>query len=35
MGNKLKKGYNFIAFSTDFLFMGNKAKEEMEKIAII
>lgn len=35
VNDKIASGYNFIAFSTDFLFMGNKAKEEMEKIAII
>ena len=29
---KQKAGYNFIAFSTDFLFLGNKAKSEMNKI---
>jgi 2-dehydro-3-deoxyglucarate aldolase len=29
---KQKAGYNFIAFSTDFLFLGNKAKNEMNKI---
>lgn len=27
--DKIKQGYNFIAFSTDFLFMGVKAKEEL------
>lgn len=26
---KQKAGYNFIVFSTDFLFMGNKARDEM------
>jgi len=29
--DKNKAGYNFIAFSTDFLFMGRKAFQEMEK----
>ena len=29
--DKIKSGYNFVAFSTDFLFMGTKAKEEMKK----
>lgn len=29
---KEKLGYNFIAFSTDFLFMGRKAAEEVSKI---
>jgi len=29
---KIDEGYNFIAFSTDFLFLGNKAKSEMNKI---
>lgn len=28
---KFDEGYNFIAFSTDFLFMGRKATEEMNK----
>lgn len=28
---KFDEGYNFIAFSTDFLFMGRKATEEMSK----
>lgn len=28
---KFNEGYNFIAFSTDFLFMGRKASEEMNK----
>lgn len=29
---KIDEGYNFIAFSTDFLFMGRKAKEEMDRL---
>lgn len=29
---KIVEGYNFIAFSTDFLFMGRKAKEEMNRL---
>jgi len=29
---KQKLGYNFIAFSTDFLFLGKKAVEEMHKL---
>lgn len=29
---KQKAGYNFIAFSTDFLFLGRKAVEEMKKL---
>lgn len=29
---KLKKGYTFIAFSLDFLFLGEKAREEMQSI---
>lgn len=29
--DKQKAGYNFIAFSTDFLFMGKKAAGEMER----
>lgn len=28
----LSRGYNFIAFSTDFLLMGRKASEEMKKL---
>ena len=30
--DKLKKGYNFIAFSLDTLFLGTKAIDEMKKI---
>ena len=30
--SKIKEGYNFIAFSTDFYFMGNTSKEMMNKI---
>jgi 2-dehydro-3-deoxyglucarate aldolase len=30
---KLKAGYNFIAFSTDFFFLGKTAAKEMEKIS--
>lgn len=29
---KIKEGYKFIAFSTDFLFMGGKATDEMKSI---
>lgn len=29
---KIKKGYNFIAFSTDFLFLGSSAREQMHSI---
>jgi len=29
---KQKAGYNFIAFSTDFLFLGRKAHDEMRKL---
>lgn len=29
--NKIESGYNFIAFSTDFLFMGRKSFAEMSK----
>ena len=29
--DKIKEGFNFIAFSLDFLFLGNKAREEMSK----
>lgn len=32
---KQKLGYNFIAFSTDFLFLGKKAYEEMGKIKFL
>lgn len=31
---KQKAGYNFIAFSTDFLFMGRTAANEMKKLSI-
>lgn len=31
--DKFNAGYNFIAFSTDFLFMGKKAKAEMDVLA--
>jgi len=31
---KQKAGYNFIAFSTDFLFLGKKAFEEMNKLKL-
>ena len=30
--DKISKGYSFIAFSLDFLFLGNKAREEMLKL---
>ena len=30
--NRIKLGYKFIAFSLDFLFLGEKAREEMKKI---
>ena len=29
---KIKLGYNFIAFSIDFLFLGTKSKQEMGRI---
>jgi len=29
---KLDEGYNFVAFSLDFFFLGDRAREEMEKI---
>ena len=32
LNNKIKKGYNFIAFSIDFLFLGDKTRLEMKKI---
>ena len=28
---KINKGYNFLAFSLDFFFLGDKAREEMKK----
>ena len=31
---KIDEGYRFIAFSIDFLFLGNKAREEMKKIKV-
>lgn len=31
---KIEEGFNFIAFSTDFLFMGRKATEEMNKLLV-
>ncbi len=34
LSEKIKTGYNFLAFSTDFLFMGRKAINEMKKIKI-
>lgn len=30
--NKIKKGYRFLAFSIDFLFLGDKARKEMEML---
>jgi len=30
--DRISKGYSFIAFSLDFLFLGEKAREEMSKI---
>lgn len=30
--DRLKKGYSFLAFSIDFLFLGDKARSEMEKV---
>ena len=32
VNEKIRKGYNFIAFSLDTLFLGNKARTEMKKI---
>jgi 2-dehydro-3-deoxyglucarate aldolase len=32
---KMEDGYKFLAFSTDFLFMGGKATDEMKKIKAI
>ena len=29
---KINKGYSFLAFSLDFFFLGDKAREEMEKL---
>ena len=29
---KINKGYNFLAFSLDFFFLGDKAREEMKKL---
>lgn len=29
---KVKKGYTFVAFSLDFLFLGDKAREEMQSV---
>jgi len=29
---KVKKGYTFIAFSLDFLFLGDKAREEVQRV---
>ena len=34
ISEKQKLGYNFIAFSTDFLFLGKKAFEEMNKLKL-
>ena len=30
--DKNEMGYNFVAFSTDFFFLGRKASEEMAKL---
>ena len=32
---KISKGYKFLAFSTDFLFLSVKANEEMSKLKSI
>lgn len=32
LNEKITAGYNFLAFSIDFLFLGNKVREEMDKI---
>jgi len=32
--DKIDEGYNFIAFSTDFLFLGEKAKNEMNLVKL-
>jgi len=32
LNEKIKEGYRFLAFSLDFLFLGEKAREEMVKI---
>lgn len=32
LNERIEKGYTFIAFSLDFLFLGEKAREEMKKI---
>jgi len=32
LNEKIKTGYSFLAFSTDFLFLGTKIKEEMGKL---
>src|SRR4030042_353486 len=32
LNEKIKEGYRFLAFSLDFLFLGEKAREEMLKI---
>lgn len=29
---RIKQGYNFLAFSLDFFFLGDRAREEMEKL---
>ena len=33
VNEKIKSGYNFIAFSTDFLFLGVKSSQEFKKIS--
>ena len=30
--DKIQKGYSFLAFSLDFFFLGDKAREEMKKL---
>ena len=32
LNKKIEEGFTFLAFSVDFLFMGNKAREEVQKI---
>ncbi len=32
VNEKIKQGCTFLAFSIDFFFLGNKIKEEFEKI---
>lgn len=30
--DKINNGYSFLAFSLDFFFLGDKAREEMKKL---